>query len=106
MHHLSSTPDSATNSSIESYSESEDRAVIFAYRPESDDNSLTIMPRGLRAGGTYQVSMQDSTKTWTATGAELMVTGFKVTLAAQDTAEIIYIDTIQPLPGIRPIATP
>jgi len=106
VYHLGPAPTSTTNSAIESYNELTDNAVIFAYRPEGPDDSLTIVPRGLRPAGIYKVSMQESTKTWAATGAELMANGFSVSLGAQDTAEIIYINTIQASTGIQATITP
>ena len=62
--------------------EAMDRAVILAYRPKGPDDSLAITPRGLRPAG------------------------LQLKLAAQDTAEIIYINPVVPPSEIRVTITP
>ncbi len=98
VYHLGPVPGITTNSAIESYNAGMDRAVIFAYRPQSPDASMVIHPRGLSLTGTYTVHFQDSAESWTATGAAIMTSGITVKLPAQNTAEIVYIDAVSLIP--------
>ena len=97
-YHIGPFPGFTYDSMIESYNVALDSAVVFAYRPESEQNTLLVQPRGLRPTGTYTVHLQDAGTTFTASGASLMSTGFTVKLAQQDTAEIIYIEPVTVIP--------
>jgi alpha-galactosidase len=92
VYHLGPAPSLSGNSAIESYNAAMDAAVVYAYRVQSDSDSLQVNPRGLRTDGFYTVTLQDAGISWSADGATLMAKGFSVPLPDFESSEIVYIN--------------
>jgi alpha-galactosidase len=105
VYHLGPYPTLSNNSAIESYNAGMDSAVIFAYRTQSNSNTLQVAPQGLRPGGYYTVTFQDAGTTFTTNGTALMSNGFTVSLPTTDSDEIVYINPAAPPPPLtaRPL---
>jgi len=90
--HLTPRPDGRHNEALQSYDNSTDSAVIFVYRPQSPEDSQTVMPRGLRANFQYRVRLQEAGTLQLATGGDLMNNGILVPLPEREFAEIVIIE--------------
>jgi alpha-galactosidase len=90
--HLTDRPDGYRIEAIESFHPEQNRGVVFVYRPDSSANQTTVYPRGLRPEGMYQVSFQESRTFLSASGAQLMAQGIRVSLPTKNFAEIVYIN--------------
>jgi hypothetical protein len=64
-------------------------------RPQATGNYRMVRPRGLRPERNYLVRFQESTRTWTMTGEQLMTEGVRVDLPGMWSTEIVYVE---PLP--------
>jgi hypothetical protein len=97
--HLSARPDGKINDAIESYNPAQDRALVFVYREEGEQDREVIKPRGLSPDRTYEVRLREAGTRMIATGRSLAETGIVVPLPDRYTAEIVFIDrVVQPLP--------
>lgn len=92
--HLSPPPDGAINDHLQSHHLATGKSVIFVFRQETAYDHEVVRPRGLAAERTYRVRFQDSDRTYTSTGRQIMDEGIIVELPTQFFAEILYIDPL------------
>ncbi|MBM3747647.1 MAG: hypothetical protein FJW34_17820 [Acidobacteria bacterium] len=98
VYHLSARPADNRVDSLQSYHEATDTAIIFVTRPQATGNYRMVRPRGLQRERNYSVRFQESGRTYTLTGEQLMTDGVRVDLPAMWTTEIVYIEPLQPGP--------
>jgi alpha-galactosidase len=96
VYHLSPPPDGTFNDYLQSHHEATGKSVIFVFRQETAYDHEVVRPRGLNEQRTYRVRFQDSDRTYTASGRQIMEEGVIVELPSQYFAEIVYIDPLQP----------
>jgi hypothetical protein len=89
--HLTPRPDGTRNEAIQAYSAGLNRAVIFAFRHESSEESLLVRPRGLMPRADYRIRLQEAGTIQIATGRDLMEQGIEVPLIDMDTAEVVLL---------------
>ena len=92
--HLSPPPDGAINDHLQSHHLATGKSVIFVFRQETAYDHEVVRPRGLAAERSYRVRFQDSDRTYTSTGRQIMDEGIIVELPTQFFAEIVYIDPL------------
>lgn len=95
VYHLSSRPAENRVDYMQSHHEATDTSIIFVMRPQATGNYRMVRPRGLRPERNYLVRFQESTRTWTMTGEQLMTEGVRVDLPGMWSTEIVYVE---PLP--------
>ena len=90
VYHLSSAPAENRTDAIQSYNAESDRAVAVVTRDQAQSSSYTLRFKGLNAGGTYQVTFQDSRNTLLMTGQQLMNSGVRLVFDELQDAEIVW----------------
>jgi alpha-galactosidase len=90
--HLSSAPDAGRTDALESYSASDDAAVVVVTRDGGASATVELNLQGLSPGQTYRVRFKDDHSIFTMTGQQLMQDGVKVTLPQTQSAEIVFVE--------------
>jgi alpha-galactosidase len=94
VYHLTPVPDGTFNDYIQSHHPATDRSVILIYRQESLSDWELVRPAGHQPEKVYRVRFQESLRTYTVSGRELMENGIWVELPEPFFAEIAYIELL------------
>jgi alpha-galactosidase len=94
--HLTNEPGQTPVDAIESYSLKDDRAVVVVSRDGGDDSFPAIRLQGFFEQNSYLVHFQDDSRVLTMSGLQLTEDGVHVNLPAPQSAEIVYVDPLQP----------
>lgn len=96
--HLTLAPDQGHTDALESYSASEDKAVVIVTRDAGASAVLDLKLQGLRDTQSYHVNFEDDRRRMAMTGAQLMTDGVRVHLPETQSSEIVYVTPLAPLP--------
>jgi alpha-galactosidase len=80
-------------------------AVIYAFQNDPGVSRLTLMPRRLNPGTTYQVRSATGEDLGTASGADLMIDGIEINQTPSSAAHIIYLSAQSGLPESTTFST-
>jgi hypothetical protein len=91
LYHVSPRPDGVRWDGIEYFDATTGQGALFAFRGKGDEAEHAFLLKGLDEAGKYLLTSQDGAVAQTVlTGAELMTTGVRLTLASES-SEIVYI---------------
>ena len=92
LYHVSERPDGKRWDGIQYASPEFDKAVLFAFRGTTEQNSHTFRLKGLAPEKNYDVSCEDGTgKAQSLTGHQLMRNGITITLPEPNSSELIFL---------------
>jgi len=96
VYHLSARPAEYRTDALQSHHEASDSSIIFVMRPQSTADYWMLRPRGLNPQRSYRVRFQESPRTLTMTGAQLLIEGLRVDLPHMWSSEIVYVEPMTP----------
>jgi alpha-galactosidase len=67
------------------------KGVLFVFRPQSDQETQTVMFRGLNPKKRYAIEAADGSASGTFTGEELMKTGLTVRLPEKNSSDLVFL---------------
>ena len=94
LYHVLPRPDGKNWDGVQ-YARQRSEAVLYVFRPQSDEETRTIKLRGLDPKVRYEIDAVDGSASGTFAGKELMETGLAVTLPERDSSDLIFLTAIK-----------
>jgi alpha-galactosidase len=89
--HRTAPPGVFKTDALQSYNPATDTGVAVVTRNSAYNDYFDLFPSGLNPDSLYQVTFQDDRRVEMLSGNDLMVSGVRVNLAADKSAEVVYI---------------
>jgi hypothetical protein len=90
MYYVLPRPDGKVWDGVQYVDPGTGRGVLFAFRPDSDVSSQTVVFKGLKPGTTYVMEAMDGSAKGTYTGEQLMKTGLTVDLPEKNSSDLVF----------------
>lgn len=95
LYHVLPRPDRMVWDGVQYVDPKSGNAVLYVFRPKSDESTRIIPLRGLVPTKQYKVEAADGSCSGTYTGVELMAVGLKVSLPEQDSSDIVFLNVVR-----------
>ncbi len=69
-------------------------AITVFTMPDSKSNALSVIPKGINAGKTYKITLDNSGASYTGKGHELLAVGIPVSIPSAMSSELIIFEAI------------
>lgn len=89
-------PGEGRTDAIQAYNAATDSGVVVVARDNSPANTFVVRAEGFDPLRNYRVRFQDDTRIYMMSGKQLRTTGIPVMLPRTQSAEIVYIDSVNP----------
>ena len=97
LYHIFSRPDGIVWDGIEYYDPETCKGVVYIFKPDSPDDTQTIVLKGLDANRMYHLTFEDGSNPMASLlGADLMNAGIDVTLHGNHVSELMFIEAPEP----------
>jgi hypothetical protein len=98
LYHISPRPDGVHWDGIEYWDPQRKKGVVYSFRGTiGTENTHTFVLQGLQPATRYSIKFHDrSAADGSATGAELMQKGLKVSLAFTNSSDLVFIEELSP----------
>jgi alpha-galactosidase len=98
VYHLTSRPEEGAIDAIQGFHEESGSSVVIVTRDGGQQSTFQLRPKGLSPEVSYLVRFENSGRTETVTGLQLMESGIRVDLPEARTAEVVRFQINEPKP--------